>query len=266
MEPFYQHEIPFEIMNELGAIRKTTFPRQGHTSDVGIIACDTGLYVLKRTKGRQYSEWLRKERSILTYVSRTSLRVPQVYHYSEHEEEDGGIQAWLLMEYLQGESIRKILTDENDPAIRYNVFLNYGRSLRELHSTPCPAELMSGELWLDHMLNQAEHNVKHYKVDGTPELLNKLRNKKPNEMQQTLIHGDCTIDNVLVHEGAISGFIDWSGGAYGDPRYDISLAVRPKPNIFQSAEDYRAFYDGYGDKIITDEEYEYFEDGLYAFF
>ena len=70
----------------------------------------------------------------------------------------------------------------------------------------------------------------------------------------------------MVYEGRISGIIDWSGGAYGDPRYDLSLAIRPKPNIFQSSKDHNAFFDGYGKKIITDAEYEYFEDGLYAFF
>lgn len=199
-------------------------------------------------------------------LSHAHLRVPKVYQFIMHEDENEGIQSWLLMEYLQGETIRKILARENDSATRYNILFDFGRCLKELHSTPCPEELMSGEKWLDHILKQAEYNLKHYKVEGTLTLLDKLKRYKPAEFKQTLIHGDCTIDNFLVYQGRISGIIDWSGGAYGDPRYDVSLAIRPKPNIFQSTKDHRAFFDGYGDKIITDEQYKYFADGLYAFF
>ena len=264
--PISQQEIPQEIIKELGAIRNINFPRQGHTSDVGIIDSEKGHFVLKRTRGEQYSEWLRRESSILKCLSQTPLRVPNVYQFIQHDDENEGIQSWLLMEYLQGETIRKILTHENDSATRYNILFDFGRSLRDLHATPCPDELKSGEKWLDSMLKQAEYNLEHYKVDGTTALLEKLKNKKPTDFEQTLIHGDCTIDNFLVYEGRISGIIDWSGGAYGDPRYDVSLAIRPKPNIFQSSKDHCAFFDGYGEKIITDEDYEYFKDGLNEFF
>lgn len=82
----------------------------------------------------------------------------------------------------------------------------------------------------------------------------------------TLIHGDFTIDNVLVHDGKISGVIDWSGGAFGDPRYDVSLAVRPKPNAFQDRLDLDIFFKGYGKELITCDDFTYFADGLYEFF
>ncbi|RXZ79796.1 aminoglycoside phosphotransferase family protein [Paenibacillaceae bacterium] len=265
MEPISKQEIPHEIMKQLGTISKIFFPRQGHTSNVGIIHSEKGFSVLKRTKGNQYSEWLRRESSILACLSQTHLRVPKVYQFIQHGDENEGIQSWLLMEYIRGETIRKILTHENDAAKRYNILADFGRSLRELHSTPCPDELKSSGTWLDNMLKQAEYNLEHYKVDGTPSLLEELKNKKPNEVDQTLIHGDCTIDNFLVCEGRIAGMIDWSGGAFGDPRYDVALAIRAKPNIFQSNKDHDAFFDGYGDMIISDEESNYFANGLYAF-
>lgn len=115
------------------------------------------------------------------------------------------------------------------------------------------------------MLKQAKYNLEHNKVDGTTALLENLKNQKPATSEQMLINGDCIMDNFLVHEGNISGIIDWSGGAYVDPRYDVSLAIRPKHNVFQSTKDHSAFFKGYGEKIITHEEYEYFN-GLYEFF
>lgn len=80
------------------------------------------------------------------------------------------------------------------------------------------------------------------------------------------IHGDYTIDNVLVSDGIITGIIDWSGGAYGDPRYDVSIAIRPKPNLFQDEIDRQIFFEGYGEKIINYKEYDYFVNGLNEFF
>lgn len=51
MKPISQQEIPQEIIKELGVISNIIFPQQGHTSDVGIIDSEKGLFVLKRTRG-----------------------------------------------------------------------------------------------------------------------------------------------------------------------------------------------------------------------
>jgi len=92
----------------------------------------------------------------LECLSQTHLRVPKVYQFIQHQDENDGIQSWLLMEYLQRETIRKILTHENDSDTRYHLLFDFGRSLRELHSTSCPDELKSGKKWIDIILKQAE--------------------------------------------------------------------------------------------------------------
>lgn len=266
LEPISQQEIPDEILKSLGDIHQIIFPRQGHTSDVGVVYSMKGIAVLKRTRSKQFNEWLKRESYILDSLSNSQLPVPKVFDFVEKTHQNDEIHAWLLMEYLQGETLRSIMFNEYDSNTRYNIIFDFGRKLRELHTTPCPVELKSSGNWLDHMLTQAKYYLDHYNVDGTPQLLEELITNKPKEFKQTLIHGDFTIDNVLVHEGRISGIIDWSGGAYGDPRYDVSLAIRPKQKIFQSLSDHKAFFDGYGEKIITHEEYHYFAEGLYEFF
>lgn len=62
------------------------------------------------------------------------------------------------------------------------------------------------------------------------------------------------------------GIIDWGGGSLGDPRYDVSIAIRPKPNAFEKESDKQLFFEGYGERIITDRDYDYFVKGLYEFF
>lgn len=97
-------------------------------------------------------------------------------------------------------------------------------------------------------------------------MLEEIKRKKPGNYKQVLIHGDYTIDNVLVSNGEITGIIDWSDGAYGDPRYDVSLAIRPKPNAFNNDSDKQLFFEGYGKKIIDNSIYDYYVNGLYEFF
>lgn len=263
MKPIHVDEIPDEILNYVGTIKDTWFPRQGHTSDVGIIDTENGKYILKRTKGKQFCSWLYHEAFILTCLSKTSLPVPALHKFVEQETEN---QSWTLTQFLEGETLRSALFNEKDKEKRYEMLFGFGKVLAQVHATPCPKELIKDSMWLDEMLEAAEYNLINYKVDGTSELLEVLKKNRPNPINQTLIHGDFTIDNVLVHKGNISGIIDWSGGAFGDPRYDVSLAVRSKPHIFETEVEQHIFFEGYGEKIIDEKEYNYFEDGLYQFF
>lgn len=153
-------------------------------------------------------------------------------------------------------------------------WMNYGLCLKKIHECTCPIELLNDEeAWLDTMLIKAEYNLTHFDVDGTGERLKRLKEVRPKPVKNTLIHGDFTIDNVLVKEGNVLvkegnvvGVIDWSGAAYGDPRYDVALAIRPKYNAFDNERDKEIFFNAYEKLRITDEEYNYFEDGIYSFF
>ncbi|MED3979825.1 aminoglycoside phosphotransferase family protein [Priestia megaterium] len=95
-------------------------------------------------------------------------------------------------------------------------------------------------------------------------LLKQLQKQNMICKQEVLIHGDYTIDNVLVHDGQITAVIDWSGGTLGDARYDMALAVRFEDGIFTGKES-ASFFKGYG-KGISQSEFCYFAEGLYEFF
>jgi len=94
-------------------------------------------------------------------------------------------------------------------------------------------------------------------------LLESLILNRPLPVNQTMIHGDCTTDNVLVIDGEVSMFIDVAGMTVGDPRYDESLAIR---NIINEPELLEAFYEGYSRYRVTMKEFKYFAEGLYEFF
>lgn len=48
--PMRVNEIPPEIIDNLGIVKNIRFPRQGHTSDVGIIESTKGFLLLKEQK------------------------------------------------------------------------------------------------------------------------------------------------------------------------------------------------------------------------
>lgn len=261
--PIHLNEVPKEIIDNLGIVKEINFPRQGHTSDVGIIESEQGSFIIKRTKGEQYCSWLTQEVRVLKCLRNTMLPIPTVYQFVEQKDK---IQSWALLQFFEGETLRQALSKEKDNDKRHEMIYNFGAILAKIHSTPCPHELIGDSAWLDVMLQRAEFNLKHYSVDGTADLLEFLKTNKPSSIKNTLIHGDYTIDNVLVHDGKIAVIFDWSGGAYGDPRYDVSLAIRPKPNAIETDSEVDTFFEGYGSKILGIGEYKYFEDGLYAFF
>ena len=78
-----------------------------------------------------------------------------------------------------------------------------------------------------------------------------------------MIHGDCTTDNVFVMDGEIKLFIDVAGMTIGDPRYDVSLAIR---KFVDNPELLNAFYEGYTRYRVSKDEFQYFDEGLYEFF
>ncbi|TYS67445.1 phosphotransferase [Sutcliffiella horikoshii] len=261
MKPIQLEEVPIVIKDYVKNIHSITFPLQGCTSDVGIIQSDIGRYALKRTKKPQFNAWLKKEIMVLIGLNQeTSLPVPKVEKFVEV---DG--QSWALLEYLEGETVRVALSKTHHKGKREELLINLGKVVSDIHTTPCPKSLMNEKIWLNDMLDQAAYNLENYEVDGSEDLLKQINKNRPSNRKQTLIHGDLTIDNVLVQNGVVTGIIDWSGGAYGDPRYDVSLAIRPKPDIFEWEGDKLYFFEGYGGSILTEGDYDYFLN-LYEFF
>jgi len=254
-------EIPSSIMNYIGEIKDIQIPKQGHTSTVIILNTNSKNFILKRTTHPLYNTWLKRECEILTMLENSVLLIPRAYIFVELEG-----QCWLLMSQINGIRLREYLLNEHDSSKRKKVIGQYGEVLREIHTTQCPKALIKPENWLTSKLIEAEYNLQNYDIDGTSELLLKLNMTIPKEIPNTLIHGDFTIDNVMVDDNRIVGVIDWAGAAYGDPRYDLALAIRPKPNAFMDETDRRQFFAAYGMRTISDEEFEYFENGLYQFF
>ncbi|QHW34306.1 aminoglycoside phosphotransferase family protein [Paenibacillus rhizovicinus] len=263
MEMMKAADIPLAILDLIGPVNDVRQPKQGHTSTVGHVIAKEGEFIVKRCDRPPYRDWLRKEHRNLLLLQSSGLPVPRVLSFCD-EDESGA--SWLVTSYIEGIRLREFLAWEKSAAKRERAIHSYGAFLRAIHVAAPPAELAGQDDWLGEMLRQSAFDLAHYEVDGTADLLEELRWARPAPVTNTLIHGDFTIDNVLVCQDAVVGAIDWGGAAVGDPRYDIALAIRPKTNAFEQAADIELFYEAFGLRRISEQEYNYFEGGLYAFF
>jgi aminoglycoside phosphotransferase (APT) family kinase protein len=256
------------VLDTLGRVRALRALPQGMTSSVALADTDGGLRVIKRARGALFAGWLEQEYRALTALTRTALPTPAPRAFVSLPDLPVP-EAWLVMDYLPGRPLSEIL-NEDPPAPRRTALLRaFGETLAAIHATPAPPDIpRPTPSWLDHMLDEASENLEHFIVDGTPELLARLRNNPPPAVAPALIHGDYTADNVLVEGDRVTGIIDWSGCAVGDPRYDVALATRPQEEAFDGRlrqDDTRAFLEGYGRAPVAQDVLDYFV-GLYEFF
>lgn len=244
----------------IGKVLSFSFPnRQGATSQVTFLQTENGLFVCKIAKKSPYRGWLFEEARVMKdWNEETNLPIPIFYQYGEKNQE-----SYLLMSLEKGIPLREALRISESDEEKYALLESFGALLKQLHETNPPTSWITKESWLDDQLEKATYNLQNFEVDGDQLLLDKLKRLKPIPVKQTLIHGDCTIDNVLVSNGRVRTFIDLAGSTFGDPRYDIALATRSFINIEGML---NAFYKGYEGIAITEEEFDYFDRGLYEFF
>ena len=265
-EPLSAHELPDQIRDLAGEPLRLSFPRQGYTSNVAVVAGRRHKLVVKRARGEQFSSWLAQERRVLFVLPELPFRFPRVRLLCQtgtpFEPE-----SWLVSDFIPGDPLREVLLRVTARDERAELLRAWGATLAAIHRAPLPLGLaVAGRSWLERMLGEAGRNLQQMRADeGTPAKLARLRRDMPAAVPPALIHGDFTLDNTLVEHGAITGVVDWSGGAWGDPRYDLALALKPEKEAFRARADTDAFLAGYEGRKLTTREARYFV-RLYDFF
>lgn len=250
------------LTDTIGKIHSRTIPPQGMTSSVVILHAERGSFVLKQADRTPHTAWLRREAFVLQALAVSNLPVPR---YIAVEEQPSSVS--LLMSALPGEPLSALLRRGVTDEMRRDLLRQFGQLLAQIHTaTPTPI-LLAQRLWLERILDEARHNLLHGYAEPEAPPIETMLATRPPTIAEVLIHGDYTIDNVLVDAGKLTGVIDWGRGDLGDPRYDLTLATRPQvpESAFLDEADFAAFYAGYGAKRLTESEHQWF-DRLYEYF
>lgn len=231
---------------------------QGCTSTVYEVFGLEQPSILKICQDPRYMDWLTKEAQVLEQLKDKNISVPKLIKVFKQNDEVA-----LLMTKLKGNTLTEALqlcqTDEEKLAYikSFGKFLHVFHEQRNVFPNP-PVN------WLDQQLQLAKTYVTQGVCDGNEALWQEINNNRPSQITQTMIHGDCTTDNVMVWNErgrCMYAFIDVAFMTVGDPRYDLALAIRKFNEIERNA-----FYDGYKRYRLTENEFDYFKNGLYEFF
>jgi aminoglycoside phosphotransferase (APT) family kinase protein len=254
MNQSLKRKIEAEI-GKITAIKR--MPEQGCTSVVFRLETVEQSYLLKSSFKDRYKVWLRSEAQVLQKFEYGSTPLPAFYAFIEEER-----ASHLIMSYGDGISLTSALNQAGSLSIKKTLITGFGEFLNQFHETE-QVQPEKEHSWLEHQFSLASSYVESGQAEGDMKLLEYMISNKPKPVRQTMIHGDCTTDNVLVVKGKVEVFIDVSGMTVGDPRYDEVLAIskfHEQPVLKE------AFYQGYSRNRISQTEYEYFEEGLYMFF
>lgn len=248
------------IENKIGSIHKTkVLQEQGYTSKVCKVITGEGSYLLKSSFKEKYRIWLREEAKVLEKIKlKKQIPVPDFHGFIK-----GADSSHLIMSFEEGTSLTTALRETRSVSEQKSLIESFGRFLHQFHKKKPLGIFEQDKDWLDRQLDKARYYLENGQTEGTQELFNQLIEGKPSPVQPTMIHGDCTIDNVFVVNGKVNLFIDVAGMTVGDPRYDISLAIRDfidEPCLLNS------FYKGYTGYRVSAEEFLYFNEWLYEFF
>lgn len=232
---------------------------QGGTSEVRRIETDQGSFLLKSSSEKRYRVWLAEEAKVLKKIHQgKQIPAPQFFGFIEGKDESS-----LIMSFEKGITLTAALREAASVEEKKSLIKNFGQFLRNLHEKEPISEFKQEGDWLENQLIKAQYYIDNGQTSGSQELLNQLKDKKPSSVKQTMIHGDCTTDNVFVIDGEVQLFIDVAGMTIGDPRYDVALAIR---NFIDNSALLDVFYEGYTRYRVSKEEFQYFDEGLYEFF
>jgi aminoglycoside phosphotransferase (APT) family kinase protein len=261
MARFDLAELPPELFEYVSPRARLRFPTQGMTSDVAFADDGGRLVAVKRCAHPVYLDWLRREQAALRALAGSGLPIPRFIAYAETDK-DGQPVGWLLMARLAGTPFLRAAIDASAAQLP-SMFRRLGELARRLHATRVPLELQGEGPWLSRRIEQARMNLPW--CDGTADELAELERSRPNAARETLIHGDLSLDNVLVDKRGELALIDWADGGLGDPRHDVALALQTKPELELSPDVLDAFFASYGAGALDETTRAWFV-RLYDFF
>lgn len=205
-----------------------------------------------------------KEAFLYTLLSKSDIPTPK---YIAHDNSGEIIKEdYLLISYIEGETLTEAFK-KADKETKYHLTYQLGEIAKKIHSIDI-SEISSRndlfgnkESW--NKITESEF-TEYFDLVKEKRLLSKkviedveVASKEFMSLgdlfeKVTLIHGDFSCNNFQVRDGEIVGVFDFEMAKLGDPYYDLQKFLIN----FQLGDgfDKDAFLDGYGQRLMTEEE------------
>lgn len=117
-----------------------------------------------------------------------------------------------------------------------------GRFLRALHASPATEALRHGLPPAAHTDTTRAATINRFRTEVLPLIPTKWRGSASAVLEavrefpaDTVVHGDLGPEHLLVHEGRLSGVIDFGDTHLGDPAIDLAWSLYGTPTDFAAA-------------------------------
>jgi aminoglycoside phosphotransferase len=181
------------------------------------------LYLKIDSRASKHS--LRLEKSKLDWL-KNRLPVPEALLFAEDEDTE-----YLLLSGISGVDARDDSLKTDIPRIIEQLT----RGLKMIHELPienCPfVARLDGKIEIarERMITGLveEEDFDEERLGRTAEdLFRELFATKPTNEDLVFTHGDYCAPNIIIENGKLSGFVDWSGAGVADRYQDIALLTR----------------------------------------
>ncbi|MFB6213995.1 MAG: phosphotransferase family protein [Candidatus Nanohaloarchaea archaeon] len=229
-----------ELEEVIGEVQDAWELEEG-LNTVYVLETGRGEYVLKaRTNDRNELSWFRAEPRIYSMLEdRENVPSPRVLYTDLSRERYEN--AFYVMERLEGRNADSVRDEMSERQLEL-VLRQYGRILGEIHSAHSfegygmlageAGELRvedAAEIWpcalegsTDSWIERIEDGWENVEIGRPSE--EEIRATVPGDPGASLAHMDNRLDNLLVKDGDITGFLDWSHPETADPEYDLYTA------------------------------------------
>lgn len=180
---------------------------------------------------------MHREYTMILALKNTGVEVPNPYCYVDDIEITGA--PFYVMSFEDGLILRSVAdVQQHFPGElqRKQLSENLIISLAKLHGVDYAAaglgEFKRNENYVDRLLERWMGQFDKTKGDDSSvndaviSTYEKLKNNNPNNPENTIIHGDYRLDNVVVtKEGKVQAILDWELSTIGDPMSDLGLSL-----------------------------------------
>lgn len=250
---FRPGDLPGAITALTGSIERTSFPPQGLCNLAVRLEGTRGALLLKIARGAYRGQELEAEHQILAELATSGIPVPAPLALVRQ-----GNLSYHLREYREGTPVRDLL--RQSPARRPTLLRAMSEVLAAIHAYTRPD--WTWQQWLDSCLDIARQNMRSGILDPEefteserPESLYRwLLEARPVPGAVCLLHGDYRPKNLLWHEDRIAAVIDWAFVDFGDPYYDLAIALE----YMEDAAECDSFLASYGLKTVDRQRLQYY--------
>lgn len=189
----------------------------------------SGPLVLRIFHNDPRPERVRFERAVQNEVASQGYPAPRVLHTCADAGAVG--KAFVIMERLPGRMMLDTMLRPSPQFFRAPAILGeLHAKLHDLYPTALliaieKAGFTAGRLTIDQAWQQTERRIDAAGLDGLRPGARWLVDNRPGASRAAILHGDFHPLNILLERGAVTGVVDWSWVAVGDPAYDVGATV-----------------------------------------